>query len=244
MKPALQILRSPVSLRANVRALFRPLLNTGFWGPKHFSLACLMLLVGSVCSAGETPPPPVTDTPSADNYIKKATFAGGCFWCMEKPFDVLDGVSKTVSGYTGGLKRNPTYKQVSAGGTGHYEVVQVTYDSRKISFGELLDIFWVNVDPLDAKGQFCDKGSQYLSAIFYRDEEEKRVAETSLASLKASKKLSGEIATKILPMKVFYPAEDYHQDYYQKNPLRYRYYRAACGRDKRLRALWGKKKSD
>lgn len=171
--------------------------------------------------------------------IKTAIFAGGCFWCMEKPYDKIDGVISTVSGYSGGAVDNPTYEQVSSGATGHYEVLQVTYDASKISYDKLLDIFWRNVDPLDAGGQFCDRGGQYRAAIFYSSEEEKQIAEKSKA--KHEQILGQKIVTEILPAKTFYPAEDYHQDYYLKNPVRYKFYRWNCGRDQRLEEVWGGK---
>ncbi len=171
----------------------------------------------------------------------QATFAGGCFWCMEPPFDKLEGVISTTSGYAGGHVQNPTYQQVSAGSTGHAEVVQVVYDPKRISYQELLDVFWLNVDPLDSGGQFCDRGNQYRTVIFYHDEEQKRLAEQSKAALERSGRLSRSVATEIVALNgTFYPAEEYHQDYYIKNPLRYKYYRTACGRDRRLQQLWGK----
>jgi len=170
----------------------------------------------------------------------KAVFAGGCFWCMEPPFDKLDGVKATVSGYTGGHVKNPDYKSVSRGRTGHYEVIEITYDSNKVSYEELLDVFWRNIDPLDAKGQFCDKGPQYLSGIFVANDTEREAAQKSRDALQASGVLPGEIVTEILDAAKFYKAEDYHQNYYKKNPLRYKYYRNGCGRDKRLEQLWGK----
>jgi peptide-methionine (S)-S-oxide reductase len=167
----------------------------------------------------------------------KATFAGGCFWCMEPPYDKLDGVISTISGYAGGTKKNPTYEEVSAGKTGHTEVVQITYDPKKITYEKLLEVFWRNVDPLTPNRQFCDVGSQYRTAIFYHDETQKRLAEESKKSL--SKRFKEPIVTEIVAASEFYPAEDYHQDYYIKNPLRYKYYRYNCGRDQRLEALWG-----
>lgn len=167
----------------------------------------------------------------------KATFAGGCFWCMEPPYDKLDGVLSTISGYAGGKKKNPTYEEVSAGTTGHTEVVQVTYDPKKITYEKLLDVFWRNVDPLTPNRQFCDVGSQYRTAIFYHDENQKRLAEESKKAL--SKRFKEPIVTEIVRATEFYPAEDYHQDYYIKNPLRYKLYRYNCGRDQRLEKLWG-----
>jgi peptide-methionine (S)-S-oxide reductase len=167
-----------------------------------------------------------------------AVFAGGCFWCMEPPFDALDGVISTTSGYTGGHTENPTYKEVSNGKTGHFEAVQVTYDPAKVSYQKLLDVFWRNIDPLDDGGQFCDKGDQYKAVIFYQDENEKQLAEAS--KLEMQKKLSNKtIVTSIKPAGKFFPAEDHHQDYYQKNPISYKYYRFTCGRDQRLSQVWG-----
>jgi peptide-methionine (S)-S-oxide reductase len=171
--------------------------------------------------------------------LKEATFAGGCFWCMEGPFDKLEGVVSTTSGYTGGQKRNPTYEEVSAGGTGHAESVRVVYDPAKVGYERLLEVYWHNIDPLARDRQFCDVGNQYRSAIFYHDEEQRRAAEASKAALEASGRLKGPIATQIVPAGDFWPAEEYHQDYYRKNPIRYRFYRTGCGRDARLKELWG-----
>ncbi len=168
-----------------------------------------------------------------------ATFAGGCFWCMEPPFDKLDGVLSTISGYTGGSKVDPTYHEVSDGGTGHAEAVEVTYDPSKVTYQELLDVFWHNVDPLDAGGQFCDRGSQYRTAIFVHGDEQKRQALASEQALVDGKRFEQPIATEIVPAGPFYAAEDYHQDYYQTNPVRYKFYRWNCGRDQRLAELWG-----
>ncbi len=171
---------------------------------------------------------------------EKAIFAGGCFWCMEPPFDKLEGVITTVSGYTGGQRENPTYREVSSGGTGHFEVVEVTYDPEKVSYETLLRTFWINIDPLNAKGQFCDRGSQYLTAIFYLNEEQMNAAQASKKALAESGLFDKNIATQIIPASTFYPAEEYHQDYYTKNPLKYHYYRNGCGRDIRLKQLWRK----
>ena len=168
-----------------------------------------------------------------------ATFAGGCFWCMEPPYDELDGVISTTSGYTGGRKQNPTYEEVSAGTTGHTEAVQVVYDPKRISYARLLEVFWRNIDPLTANAQFCDHGTQYRSGIFYHDAEQRRLAEDSKRALEASGRLKGPIVTEIVAAGTFYPAEEYHQDYYKKNPIRYKFYRAGCGRDQRLAELWG-----
>lgn len=170
----------------------------------------------------------------------RAVFAGGCFWCMEPPFDALkdSGVQNTIAGYIGGRPVNPTYEEVSGGGTGHREAIQITYDPAKISYADLLAVFWKNVDPLDGAGQFCDKGMQYSSAIFYLDDEQKKQAERSLETINSRIGKKGKVATPILPAGPFYPAEEYHQDYYLKNPVRYKYYRFACGRDRRLKAVW------
>jgi len=169
-----------------------------------------------------------------------ATFAGGCFWCVESDFDKVPGVVRTISGYTGGLLKDPTYKRVSAGGTGHREAVQIFYDSKKVSYEKLLDIFWLSVDPTDAGGQFCDRGRSYETAIFANSPAQRRLAEASKQKLNKSGVLKKPIVTPIETAGVFYPAEDYHQDYYKKNPLRYKFYRYACGRDARVREVWGK----
>ncbi|AFU98629.1 peptide methionine sulfoxide reductase [Simiduia agarivorans SA1 = DSM 21679] len=166
-----------------------------------------------------------------------AVFAGGCFWCMEKPFDELRGVKSTQSGYMGGKTRNPTYEQVSAGGTGHAEVVEVVYDPAEVSFEQLLTVFWRNVDPFDGRGQFCDKGSQYRPAIFPRSAQQAALAQASLMAVE--QQLGQSVAVTIETADTFYPAEQYHQNYYQRNPVRYKYYRYACGRDQRLREVWG-----
>jgi peptide-methionine (S)-S-oxide reductase len=176
---------------------------------------------------------------AADSRTGLATFAGGCFWCMEPPFDKLDGVISTTSGYTGGHQPNPTYKQVSAGNTGHTEAIQIEYDPTRISYEKLLSVFWKNIDPTTADRQFCDHGSQYRPGIFYHDEAQKHAAEKSLRALQENKPFDEPVVTAITAASTFYPAEDYHQDYYQKNPLRYKYYRYACGRDQRLEELWG-----
>ena len=177
--------------------------------------------------------------PEGQAKLAKATFAGGCFWCMEPPFDKLKGVISTTSGYMGGHQSNPTYKQVSAGSSGHAEVLQVIYDPSQISYQTLLNTFWRNIDPTDAHGQFCDKGNQYRSEIFYHSEQQRDLALQSKQDLLDNKPFKGDITTDISAASTFYPAEDYHQDYYQKNPLRYKYYRYSCGRDKRLEQLWG-----
>lgn len=176
-------------------------------------------------------------TDPAQAQTQKATFAGGCFWCMEAPFDEVNGVISTTSGYTGGTVKNPTYKQVSKGQTGHAESVEIQYDDRLVNYQQLLDIFWKNIDPTVQNRQFCDVGNQYRSAIFYHDEEQKTLALKSKE--KVEKQLNKPIFTEIKPVGKFYQAEDYHQDYYKKNPLLYKYYRYRCGRDQRLKEIWG-----
>lgn len=192
-------------------------------------IAAIFLIVGGVVHAAA---PSSGTTPTA-----KATFAGGCFWCMEPPYDELEGVISTISGYIGGTKKKPTYEEVSGGATGHAEAVQITYDPTKIGYEKLLDVFWRNIDPLTANAQFCDSGSQYRSAIFYHDEAQKKLAEGSKKRLQS--RFKQPIVTEIVRATEFYPAEDYHQDYYKKNPVRYKIYRYSCGRDQRLQELWG-----
>ena len=192
--------------------------------------AFISILFASMATLAATP---VTVPPGH----KVATFAGGCFWCMEPPFDRLNGVVSTTSGYTGGNKTDPTYEEVSSGGTGHAESVEVLYDPAKISYERLLDVFWHNVDPTQGDGQFCDHGHQYRTAIFYHDAEQKRLAEESREKVQA--RLQKPVVTEIVAASRFYPAEEYHQDFYKKNPVRYYTYRAGCGRDRRLKELWG-----
>ena len=187
---------------------------------------------GTAAQAGEAVPD-----------LDTAVFAGGCFWCMEPPFDDLEGVVSTISGYIGGSVADPRYEQVAAGGTGHAEAVQVVYRPDQIDYDALLEVFWRNIDPLDAGGQFCDRGDQYRSAIFYSTDEQRQRAEQSRNQLKQSGRLNNPIATAIVPASEFYPAEDYHQDYYKKNPLRYKFYRYGCGRDARLQELWGSERA-
>ena len=170
---------------------------------------------------------------------QRAIFAGGCFWCMEQPFDELDGVQSTQSGYIGGEEENPTYREVAAGRTGHTEAVEVVYDPAKVSYDKLLEVFWVNIDPTVKDRQFCDRGSQYRSGIFPVDEAQQKAAVASRDALSKNKPFAEPIVTEITPATTFYPAEVYHQDYYLKNPLRYSYYRYGCGRDDRLKQLWG-----
>ena len=172
--------------------------------------------------------------------LDTATFAGGCFWCVEEAFDAVEGVVSTTSGYMGGHKQNPTYKEVSAGTTGHAEVVQVVYDPSRVGYGELLSVFWRNIDPITANRQFCDSGSQYRAAIFYDDAEQRRLAEASRQELESSRRFKKPIVTEITAASRFYPAEEYHQNYHKRNPLRYKYYKHSCGRAQRLEQLWGK----
>jgi len=194
----------------------------------------ISLLLASAATLAATP----VQVPPGN---KVATFAGGCFWCMEPPFDKLPGVVATISGYTGGTKTNPTYEEVSSGTTGHAESVDVIYDPKKITYEQLLDVFWHNVDPTVKDRQFCDGGSQYRTAIFYNDQEQRQAAEASKAALEKAKPFKAPIVTQIVMASTFYPAEDYHQDYYKKNPVRYQIYRSGCGRDARLKELWGDK---
>lgn len=191
----------------------------------YLTLAALLLSLGS--HAGQD-----------DSAV--AVFAGGCFWCSEADFDKLPGVLQTTSGYIGGSIENPTYEEVSSGRSGHFEALQVRFDPRQTSYAKLLEAFWPSIDPLNGNGQFCDNGPQYRSAIFYLNAEQQRLAEASKNALAASGRFQQPIATQILAATTFYAAEDYHQDYHRKNPLRYRYYRHGCGRDQRLQELWGK----
>jgi peptide-methionine (S)-S-oxide reductase len=170
----------------------------------------------------------------------RAVFAGGCFWCMEEVFEKVEGVVSVTSGYMGGQKTNPTYEEVSAGGTGYAESVEVVYDPAKVSYQKLLDYFWKNVDPITSNAQFCDHGTQYRAAIFYGNDEEKRQAETSQQAVEQSKRFKEPIVTQIVTASKFYPAEDYHQDFYKKNPAKYKFYKFTCGRAQRLEMLWGK----
>lgn len=213
--------------------------------------AALCLLVTAACGparGGQAPPDDRSgasrasgtaarpDAPAPDG-LAKATFAGGCFWCMEPPFDDIEGVRSTTSGYIAGDVDDPTYEQVSSGGTGHAEAMQVLYDPEEVSYEELLHVFWRNVDPFDAGGQFCDRGNQYRTGIFYHSDEQRRLAEASKAEL--TSRFDEAIVTPVEPATTFYPAEEYHQDYYEKNPLRYKFYRTSCGRDGRLEEIWG-----
>ena len=177
---------------------------------------------------------------AADTTSGKAYFAGGCFWCMEEVFEKVDGVLSATSGYMGGTVSNPTYEEVSAGRTGHAESVEVVYDPAKVSYQKLLDAFWRNVDPITPNAQFCDHGNQYRSAIFFRTDEEKRASDTSKQAIEQSRQFKEPIVTQIVMAPQFYPAEEYHQDFYKKNPIRYKLYKYNCGRAQRLEELWGK----
>jgi peptide-methionine (S)-S-oxide reductase len=181
----------------------------------------------------------VNERTSTQKY-ETAIFAGGCFWCVESDFDKVPGVVKTISGYIGGHKKSPTYKEVSAGRTGHTEAVQISYDASQVSYEQLLDVFWHSIDPTTPNSQFCDHGDQYRTGIFYTNAQQQRLAGESKAALEKSKPFKAPIVTEITQAGEFYPAEDYHQDYYKKNPIRYKYYRYSCGRDQRLEQLWGK----
>jgi len=180
-----------------------------------------------------------TPAPTTTPATERATFAGGCFWCMETAFEGKPGVLSVTSGFSGGPEKNPTYAIVSSGKTGHAESVQVEFDPKRISYSKLLDIFWHNIDPTQADGQFCDHGRQYRSAIFWNGATQHRLAEESKRAIEASKRLKRPIVTQIVPFTAFYPAEEYHQDYYKKNPEHYAAYREGCGRDRRLREIWG-----
>ena len=181
-----------------------------------------------------------TSQVAADTAPGKAYFAGGCFWCMEEAFEKLEGVLSVTSGYMGGTVANPSYEAVSAGRTGHAESVEVVYDPAKVSYQKLLDAFWHNVDPITPNAQFCDHGGQYRSAVFFQTDEEKRAADTSKQSIEQSSRFKEPIVTQIVPAAQFYPAEEYHQDFYKKNPIRYKFYKYNCGRAQRLEELWGK----
>ena len=200
-------------------------------------------LMAACTASGSTPGPTAASPPAltaeARAGLATAVFAGGCFWCMEKPFDELPGVVATISGYTGGTLERPTYRQVTAGGTGHFEAVEVVYDPTRISYDRLLEVYWRQVDPFDGGGQFCDRGDSYRPAIFVGSETERTAAEAAKAGL--ATRFSQPIAVEILPKATFWAAEDYHQDYYLKNPARYSFYRSGCGRDARLRAVWGER---
>ena len=197
---------------------------------RRWFLIAALLISGSASALAQSPA----------TKVAKATFAGGCFWCMEAPFDKLPGVISTTSGYIGGQVKNPTYEQVSSGRTGHTEAVQVEYDASKVSYEKLLEVFWANIDPTVKNAQFCDHGTQYRTGIFYQGDDQRKLAEASKVALQKSKPFKADIVTEITLAGEFYRAEDYHQDYYQKNPVRYKLYRNGCGRDARLKELWGR----
>ncbi len=199
------------------------------------SIVVFLAAVLGVLSSGST----AADQAADGRRLETATFAGGCFWCMEEALDKVDGVISTTSGYTGGQAVNPAYEEVSAGGTGHTESVEIVYDPGKVTYTALLETFWHNIDPTTPNRQFCDQGTQYRSAIFYHGENQKRLAEESKQKLEQSKPFKGSIVTEIVPASAFYPAEEYHQNFYQKNPIRYKFYKYKCGRAQRLQELWG-----
>ena len=201
-------------------------------------LAPLLFLAGT--AAGAQTLVPGSNGPGGDGKTAIATFAGGCFWCVEEAFDKVPGVIDVVSGFTGGKAANPSYEQVMTKSTGHAEAVQVTYDPAKVKYDQLVDWFWRNIDPVDASGQFCDKGSPYRSAIFYHDAEQKKVADDTKKKLETSGRFKQPIVTEIKPAGAFYLAEDYHQDYHKKNSNRYQFYKYGCGRAQRLEQIWGK----
>ncbi len=217
-----------------MRPLPRPL-------PRLIAVIGGALLTAMTVCAQPSGTPPAAEAPAAKPSTRSAVavFAGGCFWCMEPPFDKLPGVTSTTSGYIGGRVANPSYEQVSGGGTGHAEAVQVEYDPARVSYATLLDVFWRNIDPVAVDRQFCDVGDQYRSAIFTIGAEQQRLAEASRRELQAFGRFDRPIATQIVAASKFYPAEDYHQDYSLKNPIRYKFYRFNCGRDRRLEQVWG-----
>jgi peptide-methionine (S)-S-oxide reductase len=206
---------------------------------KLLQSAVLVTLCAAAAHAATKPKPAPAAAP-APVALQKATFSGGCFWCMETAFEGLPGVKSVISGYTGGPERNPTYEQVSSKTTGHAESVQITFDPAQITYAQLLDYFWHNTDPTDAGGQFCDRGPEYRSEIFYHDATQKKLAEDSKRAIETSPhRFKKPIVTKIVAASDFWPAEEYHQDFYKKNPARYHEYRSGCGRDRRLTELWG-----
>lgn len=195
------------------------------------TVAVLLIGAGTIQSTSQA---------ASDPTLSKAYFAGGCFWCMEEAFEKVEGVLSATSGYMGGTVSNPTYEEVSAGRTGHAESVEVVYDPVKVSYQKLLDAFWKNIDPITPNAQFCDHGSQYRSAIFFQTDEEKRASNTSKQTIEQSRRFKEPIVTQITMAPQFYPAEEYHQDFYKKNPVRYKFYKYNCGRAQRLEDLWGK----
>jgi peptide-methionine (S)-S-oxide reductase len=215
---------------------------------RRWLLAAALMLLGGIVVAQTRPAAPGVAPATGTSGVSglsgapataRAIFAGGCFWCVEADFDKVPGVLATVSGYTGGTVPNPTYEQVSRKGTGHTEAVEITFDPARVSYAQLVEYFWRTIDPTVRDRQFCDVGSPYRTAIFALDEEQLRIARASLAALEKSRPFKDPVVTPVLPAVPFYVAEDYHQEYYRRNPVRYEYYRTACGRDARLRALWG-----
>ena len=202
---------------------------------RRFGYTCVALLVLLSVSTNSA-----TGQATGSGNLAKATFAGGCFWCMEEAFEEVPGVVSVTSGYIGGQVANPSYEQVSAGKTGHAEAIEVLYDPARVTYSKLLEAFWPNIDPLTPNAQFCDHGSQYRAAIFYHNEEQQKLAEASKQALVDAKRFNTPIVTEITMATIFYPAEEYHQDYYKKNPLRYKFYKYNCGRAQRLKEVWGK----
>ncbi|WP_137818309.1 peptide-methionine (S)-S-oxide reductase MsrA [Pseudomonas sp. 2FG] len=209
------------------------------WLRRNTALTHTLLLATLLATCGQVSAQAATGNSASTEDV--AVLAGGCFWCTEADFDKVPGVLSTTSGYIGGTLANPTYEQVSSGTSGHLEAVQIRFDPGKTSYAKLLEAYWPSIDPLTPNQQFCDQGSQYRSAIFYNGPQQQQLAEASKTALMASGRFSQPIVTEILPATTFYPAEDYHQDYYSKNPIRYSFYRSRCGRDERLAELWGKK---
>ena len=206
------------------------------------TVTLLLLLTACSGTGGEHGKEETAAMTTDSAELQKATFAGGCFWCMEPPFEKLDGVKKVISGYTGGQKENPTYEEVSSGTTGHAEAIQITFDPTTIGYADLLDVFWKQIDPTDDGGSFVDRGSQYRSAIFYHDEEQKRLAEESKSQLEQSGKYDNPVVTQIAPYTTFWKAEDYHQDYHKKRTAHYKAYRTGSGRDQYIKTVWGEEK--
>ncbi len=204
-----------------------------------YLIVLCLLLIGCADKSGQSV---LTAPVHSNESLALATFAGGCFWCMEGPFEKLDGVLDVVSGYTGGAEKNPSYKEVASGGTRHAEAVQITYEPAIISYDKLLEVFWMQVDPTDANGQFVDRGKQYRTGIFYHTQEQKQLAEESKRELDQSGRYDDPIVTEITPASAFYRAEEYHQDYHTKNPIRYKFYRGNSGRDQYLDRVWGEER--
>lgn len=212
-------------------------------GCKHIMIKTLLLSITAVLlTLSAIAYAQQDDTEETSPSLSTAIFAGGCFWCIEADFEKLEGVKEVVSGYTGGSSDTADYKTVTYEKTGHLEAVQVSYDPKLVSYSKLVDYFWRHIDPTDPNGQFCDKGHSYLSALYYSNEEEQKIAQQSLADLQVNKPFEADIVTPVLPAKAFYLAEEYHQDYYKKNPIRYGFYRRGCGRDNRVNELWGSEK--